>query len=221
METTTDINTPFKVTDVNGNEQQHTVNELYEKMLSEAERLFGRRDMKYEYRGIAHYDQGPDIDFPIPNNLEVFTIRLCFNYGASICYQLAHETIHSLAPQLKKNTTKFEEGIAVYYSLYYIHNIMKLNWTPGFEDKEADYKEVYQKVKRLKNKNSSSFRMLKTIREQEEPSFSKLKSSQLRRIFPRSTQDDRNILMKVFRPESDDTVSTAPHNAFPQADKVL
>ena len=215
MEITTDINAPFTVTDVNGNEYQHTVNDLYKKMLCEAERLFGHRDPNYKFLDIVHYDTGPDINFPIPNNLEVFTIRLCFNFGASICFQLAHETIHSLAPQLKKNTTKFEEGIAVYYSHYYIHNIMKLKWVPKNEPK---YEEPYQRVKRLKNRNSSSFRTLNKIREQEESSFSKLDSSQLRRIFPNSTPDDISCLMDKFCPEeSEDMASTAP----PQADNVL
>lgn len=195
MEITTDINAPFTVTDVNGNEHQHMANALYDAMLSQAEKLFGCRDTKYKFLGIRHRDDGPYIWFPNVNRLEEFDIRLCFNFGESICYQLAHETIHSLAPQIGGSGTKFEEGIAVYYSLYYIRNVMKLNWTPK---NKPEYEEVYQRVKRLKNKNSNSFRTLKKIREEEELSFSKLNSSQLRRIFPRSTQDDRNTLRDKF-----------------------
>ena len=195
MEIIADINALFTVTDVNGNEYQHTANDLYEKMFSGAERIFGSRDTKYKFLGIDHGDDGPYIWFPNANRLEEFNIRLCFNFGESICYQLAHETIHSLFPQLLGNSTKFEEGIAVYYSLYYIHNIMKLNWKPIHK---PNYKEVYQRIKRLKNKNSNSFRTLKKIREEEESSFSKLDSSQLRRIFPKSTPDDIKSLMEKF-----------------------
>ena len=216
MQINTNVNAPFTVYNADGNEQ-YTTNGLYETMFCEAERLFGRRDTKYKFLGIKYHDEGPDIYFPIPNQFQVFEIRLCPNFVDSICYQLAQEILHSLVPQRKEDTTIFEEGLSIYFALHYIKKTMKLNWTPT---NRSDYEEAYQSVKLLKNRNSSSFRMLKKIREQEESSFSKLNASQLRRIFPNSTPDDRKTLMGKFYPpdESEDTPITGP---LPQADNVL
>ena len=198
MQITNDPKAPFTVADVDGNEHQYTPYSLYEEMLCEAENLFGRRGTKYEFLGIEHHDKGPSIWFPDENRIEKFIIQLNFNiHDNSLCYQLAHETLHSLAPQRIEDTNNFEEGIAVYFSGYYIKKIMKLNWTPSIKH---NYKEVFQRVKSLINSNSKSFRRLKRIRENNEGlSFSKLNDKQLRSVFPKAKRNDIRYLKEGFK----------------------
>ena len=195
MQITNDPNALFTVPEVDGNQHQYTLYTLHDKMLCEAERLFGHRDAKYKCLSIVHYDKGPDIRFPDKNRLEEFIIRLDFSIHNRLCYQLAHETLHSLAPQRKEDTTKFEEGIAVYFSIHYIKNIMKLDYDPCIED-EPDYNRVYRKVKSLID--AKSFKRLKMIREQEETSFSKLDDDQLERIFRKAKPKEIQDLKEIF-----------------------
>lgn len=196
MQNTNDPNVPFTVPDVDGNEHQYIPYSLYEKMFCEAENLFGRRGTKYEFLGIEHYDEGPRIWFPDKNCIEKFTIQLNLNkVGESICFQLAQETLHSLAPQLKKDTNTFEEGMSIYFALHYLKKVMKLNWNLNMK---SNYKEAYLRVKSLINNNSKSIIRLKRLREQEEPSFSKLDFKQLRRVFPKANLGDIRYLKNMF-----------------------
>ena len=36
------------------------------------------------------------------------------------CYQMAHETVHLLAPSGGRNANNFEEGVACYFAAYYM-----------------------------------------------------------------------------------------------------
>ncbi len=154
MQITNDPKAPFTVADVDGNEHQYTPYSLYEEMLCEAENLFGRRGTKYEFLGIEHHDKGPSIWFPDENRIEKFTIQLNLNkVGESICFQLAQETLHSLAPQRIEDTNNFEEGISIYFALHYLKKVMKLNWNPNMK---SNYKEAYLRVKSLINNNNNS-----------------------------------------------------------------
>ena len=196
MQITNDPKAPFTVADVDGNEHQYTSYSLYEEMLCEAENLFGHRGTKYEFLGIEHHDKGPSIWFPDENRIEKFIIQLNFNiHDNSLCYQLAQETLHSLAPQRIEDANNFEEGMSIYFALHYLKKVMKLNWNPNMK---SNYKEAYLRVKSLINNNSKSIIRLKRLREQEEPSFSKLDFKQLRRVFPKANLGDIRYLKNMF-----------------------
>lgn len=206
MQIDRDINAPFIVTNIEGNQQQYTINYLYEEMLCEAEKLFGSRNTNYKYLGIEHHDKGPRIWSPIENKLDEFTIRLNFkinNY--SLCYQLAHETVHSLAPLRDIETNKFEEGIAVYFSELYVFKTLKLKWDERVMDYE--YQEAFELVKPFIKKHKKWRRRIKAIRNQEKGlAFSHFNSTKLKRVFPSLMQSDIFKLKKIFK-EADKTLS--------------
>ena len=94
-------------------------------MLEMAECLFGQRDCSFTILGIKFRDDGPYVWYPeIGDGQEKYiTIMLSSSAAQNMsraCFQMAHETVHLLAPTGGQNANNLEEGVACYFSLYYM-----------------------------------------------------------------------------------------------------
>ena len=95
-----------------------------------AEQEFGERDKSYTILGIEFVVSGrPQIWYP--GNRKHIVIQLTkeslYDEFQAI-YQLAHETIHLLSPSGNSNANILEEGLATYFSEYYLTSLGQINW---------------------------------------------------------------------------------------------
>jgi len=96
-----------------------------------AEQLFGERDKNYTVLGIEFIGENNPPRIWYPGNRKHVVIQLT---KASLydefqaLYQLAHETVHLLAPSGHNNSSILEEGIATYFSEYYMSKLGQSNW---------------------------------------------------------------------------------------------
>ena len=101
-------------------------------MLYVAEELFGPRDPSYTILGIEFEAHGPQIWYP--GCRRHIIIQLSSSAATRIsqaCYQMAHETVHLLAPSGKRNATNFEEGVACYFAAHYMKKrLNQPSWRP-------------------------------------------------------------------------------------------
>jgi hypothetical protein len=90
-------------------------------MLSEAEELYGRRDMNWTPIGVEFFACSvPHIWFPGNRNHVAVRLTLAAQYDLNeALWQLAHEIVHILGPV--KNTNNLEEGVATHFALNVSH----------------------------------------------------------------------------------------------------
>ena len=153
-------------------------------MLEMAECLFGQRDCWYTIREIEFKGDSPQIN-PEGFDGNKILIRLssqAAQYMRQACYQLAHETVHLLAPIPKKDATYFEEGVACYFAAYYMKKAFKQpNWRPAPGSKNYEkYICALELVKPLLDKDKHCVSKLRDV----EPSFSKMDEGLIRNAFP-------------------------------------
>ena len=168
-------------------------------MLYLAEDLFGPRDPSYTPLGIEFVSDGPKVWFPgkPEENRNHIIIRLNLNAVTDTlraCYQLAHESVHLLTP-VRGNTNYLEEGVATYFSTYYMEK--KMNQPPGYwkpTDKEQSYKEALEKVSPLFNKDEYWIRKLRS----EQPEFTKITEEQISSVLPDLLTGDIKFLLSEF-----------------------
>ena len=100
-------------------------------MLTIAEHMFGPRDLSYIIVGIEFVDDGPYIWYPLvpgkKDNTDII-IRLSSPAAQNMAqayFQMAHETVHLLSPSRGQNATNLEEGVACFFSVYYMETILR------------------------------------------------------------------------------------------------
>ena len=107
------------------------------------------------------------------------------------CYQMAHETIHLLAPTGGSNPNNLEEGVASYFAAYYLENKLNaFNWRPNL----PSYKRVLKRVAPLLDTDISCIRRLR----EQQPSFSKMDREQVSTAFPNLASEDVSFLISKF-----------------------
>ena len=169
-------------------------------MLYLAEKLFGPRDLSYTPLGIEFVSDGPKVWFPGDSQQDRKHIAIRLDLVAATdmahaCYQLAHETVHLLAPRggITKGriTNNLEEGVATYYAGHYMEVEMGMpNWTPNL----PSYKEVLEKVTPLFCKDKYCIRKLRS----EQPAFTKMTEEQISSAFPDLSAEDVKFLLSKF-----------------------
>ena len=82
------------------------------------------------------------------------------------CYQLAHEAIHLLAPLGGRNANALEEGLATYFSLWYVNEHLGKN----VRCNSPSYLKAYEKVGELFAIDADAIKKLRCI----EPYFYKM-----------------------------------------------
>ena len=180
----------------NGNGYTWTLASRLGDMLYMAEELFGQRDHSYTILGI---EIGPDIPkIWYPGNRKDIIIQLDSSAATDMyqaCYQLAHETIHLLAPSGGQNANNFEEGVACYFADLYLKEILK---NPYLPPALPSYRTAFELVKPLIDADRYCVRRLRD----QEPSFSKMSGEQISTAFQSLTPNDVDFLTKRFNRNS-------------------
>jgi hypothetical protein len=105
----------------------YTLTTYFGKMLSEAEELYGRRDMDWTPIGVEFFSGDvPHIWFP--GNRKHVCIRLTFSAVNDLdeaLWQLAQEIVHILGPVVAGKANNLEEGLATHFALNISHYIDK------------------------------------------------------------------------------------------------
>ena len=186
------INNDLLVTQCLPNGYTWTLASRLSDMLYMAEELFGSRDYSYTILGIEFVADGPRIWYP--GNRKHIIIQLDPSAAMDMsqaCYQMAHETIHLLAPSGGQNANNFEEGVACYFAAYYMaKKLNKPNWQPTL----PSYKRALELVTPLLNKDIYCVRRIRG----RQPSLPKISSEEISTEFPDLTSEEVDFLIKKF-----------------------
>ena len=163
-------------------------------MLHMAEHLFGPRDRSYTIFGIEFHEGNPKIWYPTGGDGKNIIIRLSPAAAANMsqaCFQLAHETVHLLAPTGSANATNLEEGVASFFAVYYMKKILN---QPGWSYQEGSYKRVLELVTPRLEEDIGCIRRLR----ERHPSFRDMSKEEIREEFPKLTEEDVCFLTSKF-----------------------
>lgn len=166
-------------------------------MLHMAEDLCGPRDTSYTILHIEPGHKKPQIWFPSEEYPKHIVIRLKTDPAEDMfqaCYQLAHETVHLLAP-VKGKANNLEEGVATYFAAYYMKIRMKEPcWRPSDTPSGKSYKKVLEKVLPLFDRDE---KCISKIRKNQK--FSQISKDRIRQAFPNSpSREELNWLFEEF-----------------------
>ena len=163
-------------------------------MLHMAEELFGARDCSYTILGIEFAPNPPQAQFS--RNRRHIIIQLSFSAATDMsgaCYELAHETVHLLAPTGGNDATNFEEGVACYFADHYMmeREIDRPEWGQCLP---RNYKRALEAVTLLLDKDIYCVRKLRSY----QPSFRDMTEEDIIKEFPDLTPDDVEFLVSKF-----------------------
>lgn len=135
-----------------------TLASLLGDMLHRAEQIFGPRDSSYTILGVEFCAGTPQLWYP--GNRRHIAIQLtmeCLTDQVRACYQLAHESVHLLAPTGGRNANVLEEGLATYFSELYLHDTFAKTMLPEL----ASYADACSRVRQLLAIDPSVIRTLR------------------------------------------------------------
>ena len=165
-------------------------------MLHIAEELFGPRDPSYTILGIEFVSDNPKIWYPAGRRHIIMQLSLsAANNMSQACYQMAHETVHLLAPSGGRNANNFEEGVACYFAAYYMKSkLNQPNWRPTLPSYRRALELIALRldediycVRRLRDKN---------------PAFQDMSKEEISTEFPDLSADDVDFLISKFDRDS-------------------
>lgn len=145
--------------------------------LWELQRKFGPRDMTYTPLGIEFAPDGPMIWYPIPESKHL-SIVLSDNARRDwkrALWQLAHESVHVLAPTGQRNSLVVEEGLASLYA-----DETSRAYGLGYLNTDPRYQYCIDKVRELLTIQIDAVTVLRRL----EPSFSKWQAQWLVDVLP-------------------------------------
>ena len=160
-------------------------------MIHLVEELFGPRDTSYTVYQIETGYEVPQIMYydNCPKGIYIRLVTDPAEYLSKACYQLAHETVHLLAP-IRGIANNLEEGIATYFAGHY----MKMN-EPTWRPVKESYKEVLAKVKQSIDDNPYCIRELR----RKNPNFSYMSRDEVYEVFKNHlTIEDAGWLLQKF-----------------------
>lgn len=170
-------------------------------MLQIAEDLFGKRDYSYTPIGIEFYGDFPMVWYP--GNCQHIAIRLSVNAAFDLrraLYQLAHETVHLLSPTGGRDANNLEEGVATWFSNYYLTSLR-------CEEMPSDIESYKQALKPIKPFLDKDPWLVKRIREKQ-PSFHKMNVEDIRPEFEGLPEEQLEFLVTKFQREADTTANS-------------
>lgn len=119
---------------------------------------------------------------------------------ARACFQMAHETVHLLAPSGGQNANNLEEGVACYFSLFYmeLYYKEKNRKEPKWYYTEESYKRALKFVLPRLNEDIYCIRRLR----ERKPSFRDISQEEIQTEFPELGEEDVCFLLsKLVRGE--------------------
>lgn len=163
-------------------------------MLTLAEKLFGPRNKEFTILGFEFSSTGPMIWYPKSStNIVIQLSREAFHSEELALYQLAHETIHLLSPSGTSKANVLEEGLAVYFSWYYIEKVFN---TKGESlTRSSEYNLAGLLVKKLLLKYPGFFFNLRSSK----PNLWEIEESDLMAFAPDLGRAEAEILMLPFQ----------------------
>ena len=161
-------------------------------MLSLAEELLGPRDMTYTILGV---EIGPDIPrLWYPGNRKNVIVQLSPSAAKNpprACYQLAHETVHLLAPNGGGPATNLEEAVACYFAGFFMRTrFAQSTWHPV----EPSYTRG---LSIISPRMDEDIRCIKRLRSRQ-VSFGEIQREELAAEFPGLAHDDLDFLLAKF-----------------------
>lgn len=164
-------------------------------MLEMAEKLFGPRDMSWTILGaeIRTDDGDPQNWFPgYPRRKDiVFQVAATATNGTRFaCYQLAHEVVHALSPEVGKTALVIEEGVATWFAAYYVKKALGVDMHAGLHS----YKRAARAVDGLLRRDQNAIRKLRTI----EPCFKRMTADTFKRAGVVATDAEIEVLLSPF-----------------------
>ncbi len=128
-------------------------------MLHRADDLLGERDSSYTILGIEFVADVPRLWYP--GNRRHVVVQLHSSAAAEMsraCYQMAHETVHLLAPNGGGPATNLEEGIAAWFAGWYMRT--QLN-QPTWHPELPSYKRALALLSPVLDKDAHCIRRLR------------------------------------------------------------
>lgn len=121
-------------------------------ILTQAEGMFGKRDKEYTILGVEfNLLLRPQIWFPGDcKHIVIQLNQLALTEFKQALYQLSHEIIHCISPAGMKITNVLEEGMATYFSEWYMRNNNMGEWPAlSLNGIDSEYNEASALVKSL------------------------------------------------------------------------
>ncbi|MBA3867566.1 MAG: hypothetical protein H0X30_00275 [Anaerolineae bacterium] len=150
-------------------------------ILQMAQERFGQRDLYYTILGVEFIDGIPQVWYPGSHSgRKDIIIQLsleCLADPMRSCYQLAHESIHLLSPTGGKAATVLEEGLATYFSAYYMREKMA---APDWHSNMKCYAEAQAMTEALLKIDPDAIKKLRV----EQPTISAMSADLLLRFYP-------------------------------------
>ena len=159
-------------------------------MLHIAEELFAQRDPLYTIADIEFMGNVPCIRCSENHQIIIQLTNSAATDMLTACYQMAHETVHLLAPIGNQAATNFEEGVASYFAMYYMQEILSQPPFPLGEN-DSHYKCALKAVKPLFDKDKCFVRKLR----KRQPSFQGITKEDIIKQFPDLTPDNVEFLV--------------------------
>lgn len=161
--------------------------DLFNELLHEAETLYGKRNADFIIDGVEITSNNqPDIYFPYNDNRVIIRItEICRNNKDFATFQIAHEVIHCLYPNLVEDVTYLEEGLATFFQTQ-VSNIQ----IESGATKYITARELASKLLEFDNN------IIKAAREVE-PNISKISKDLLAKFY---SGDDEELLDRITAP---------------------
>lgn len=160
-------------------------------ILNDAEKLFGERNKNYTLLGVELIDREyPQIWFPGDcGNIVIQLTADCLKDMNKAIFQVAHECVHCLCPNIGKPATVLEEGVATWFSVYYT-KLNNINIYP----QEQEYQNACSLVHQLLEYDSNIIRKARI----QSPNISDITKELLINTCPAINPNLANKLTKTF-----------------------
>lgn len=200
---------PF-VVEKDGTGQDRTLTYRLGHALEMAEQKYGKRDTSWTILGIEfHQRKIPKLWFPgikpgtkprINEGKKQIIIQLTensVNNEKRALFQLAHEVIHILSPQVGRDTASvFEEGLAVYFSVQYLKAI-HLDAPPEYYKTSKSYSAAYHEIEALYKSYTNVDEKIKHLRKQAN-GLTGITAEQFKNTFPGLSETKCQYLSSNF-----------------------
>ncbi len=162
-------------------------------LLALAEERFGPRDSTYCLLGVEFSAKGPQVWFP--GNRKHIVIQLSLNSLTNVhsaLFELSHECIHLLSPEVGRSGIVLEEGLATLFSVEQMQKYYGEGWWS--EKRISAYFEAATKVEKLLALDSNVIYRLR----QEEPTISLITPEMILRHCPSASEELAESLATGF-----------------------
>jgi hypothetical protein len=164
-------------------------------MLTHAEEMFGERDKEYTILGIEYCDSGPRIWYPKSKKNIVIQLTPDALHSEDLAYyQLAHECIHLLSPSGAANANVLEEGIAVYFSWWYLKRVLNIEGY-SYTKRASNYMTAGLFADKALILNPDFFRKARELY----PEIWKITAREIHALCPQLENDEAELLAMPFR----------------------